>query len=209
MKNIDTFVQHIREKIELYVGYRIDSDQVEEWAEEPIYVFPARTGKDLSGENFSGKDLESVQLDGFDLRGANFSEADLTQTNFTGANLEGAIFTGALLVYTDFTDANLSNCKGLETCFDLRNYSCADQEFATAKFKGSNLTGVSDRFFEILLEIERTTDVPPWGLKTWKFGEHVTRQEVSIEEFLEGCILPKNLAAMLNRKKKTKNLFGV
>ncbi len=209
MKNINTFVQHIKEKIELYVGYRVDSDKVEEWEEEPIYVFPARTGKDLSGENFSGKYLKSVQLDGFDLRGANFSEADLTQTNFTGANLYGANFTGALLVYTDFTNANLSNSRGLETCFDLTNWSSEAQEFATAKFKGSNLTGVSDRFFENLLEIERTADVPPWGLKTWNFGEHVTTYGVSIEEFLEGCILPKNLEYILKRKKKTKNLFGV
>jgi hypothetical protein len=218
MKNLDTFLQHIQEKIELYKGYRYDSDIVEDWEKNPSYVIAMGKGgeKDLSNMNFIRKGLENIQLDGFDLRGTDFSKADLTNTNFTGSNLEGANFTGALLVYTDFTDANLSNSKGLETCFDLTkptgpygSYPHDDEEFATAKFKRSNLTGVSDRLFEILLEIEKTKNIPPYGLKKWGTSEPITTQGVSIEEFLEGCILPKKFRDMLNRRKKTKAIFGI
>ena len=64
-------------------------------------------GKNLVNADFSGSDLTQVTFDRANLQGASFTNAKLGQCGFTGANLTGAKFDGANVSQCTFTEARL------------------------------------------------------------------------------------------------------
>ena len=72
------------------------------------------TLSDLSGQDFSFRDLEGTSLAGAEMRQANFTHTDLrgsilTKASFVRANLEGANLSESFADRVVFTEANLSN----------------------------------------------------------------------------------------------------
>lgn len=70
-------------------------------------------GCDLSGVNWSGRDLRNANMNGVDFSGAdlhnaNFSGAKLTGVDFSKANLRGVNFSGAKLSGCDLSGADLT-----------------------------------------------------------------------------------------------------
>jgi TIR domain/Pentapeptide repeats (9 copies) len=64
---------------------------------------------DLSGADFTGRDLSRANFSNANLRGTDFFKADLGSVNFGSANLTQARFEAASLNYTNFVESNLMN----------------------------------------------------------------------------------------------------
>jgi uncharacterized protein YjbI with pentapeptide repeats len=63
---------------------------------------------DLSGADFSGRDLRNMDLSSADFRGANFTKANLKAVNLSGANLSEARLDNADLTNANLSDADLT-----------------------------------------------------------------------------------------------------
>ncbi len=88
---------------------------------------------DLSGRDFSGLDLDVMNLAHIDLTEANFSEASMSQTRLNYSDLSGANFRNANIslssaYYADFSEA------------DLTGVYANDATFFDVKFSGATLT---------------------------------------------------------------------
>ena len=77
--------------------------------------------------DFSGKQLNRLDLSGLDLHGANLQAARLNGTNLTGANPAGAMLDQAWGVDANLTSANLEGA------------SLVSSQFLRAKLDGANL----------------------------------------------------------------------
>ena len=88
---------------------------------------PVMKDRDLSGNDFSHRNLDSADLSGAILRGASFHDATLRRANLQRADLRGADFTNA-----DLTGADLRGAIGPIT---LQN----------VKADGANLSGIEIR----------------------------------------------------------------
>lgn len=92
--------------------------------------------RNLSGENFSGKNLQTAQFTNVDLTSANLSNTDLRGAVFNGSalkktNLHGADLTNGLVYLSSFNEADLSDAVlaeaiMLRTTFDGANITGAD-----------------------------------------------------------------------------------
>jgi hypothetical protein len=70
-------------------------------------VLVVEKGGHFSGKDLSGVDLHGANLQDAVLRGTNLSDAVLTNANLRGANLEGAVLDRADLSYADLRGANV------------------------------------------------------------------------------------------------------
>ncbi|MBL1210022.1 pentapeptide repeat-containing protein [Geminocystis sp. GBBB08] len=94
--------------------------------------------KDLSAEDFSGKNLQLAEFTKVKLEGANLSNADLRGSVFNGVmaeniNLSGADFTNGLAYVTNFDNADLTDSI-------LREAIMLRSTFNHAKIKGADFT---------------------------------------------------------------------
>ena len=92
---------------------------------------------DLSGANFSGRDMKKATLKGANLSDANLSRANLLSADLSGANLQGANLTQAKVWLVSFRGANLSgaNLSELQTIrADFSNADLTDTNIEEADF---------------------------------------------------------------------------
>ncbi len=94
--------------------------------------------KDLSGENFVGRNLQLAEFTKTKLQGANFQDADLRGAVFNSvtaqkANLQGADLTNVLTYVSNFDEANLTNAI-------LREAIMKRSTFNNAKINGADFT---------------------------------------------------------------------
>jgi len=89
----------------------------------------------LRETDFSGADLEDIDLTNADLTGASLSRADLTNADLTGASLSVADLTGAYLS-ADLTGAYLFDA-------NLAGAFLSDANLTGASLSNANLTGAS------------------------------------------------------------------
>jgi uncharacterized protein YjbI with pentapeptide repeats len=101
-----------------------------------------RAGKaiapDLSGVDFSGKDLSRA-----DLRGANFTGSDLSGTTLREANLEDAVLRGADLRGVNFSESTLLGASLREANLQGVDLSVAKRGLRTEQLAGADLTGAT------------------------------------------------------------------
>jgi len=99
--------------------------------------------------NFSGEDLEDIDLSGADLREINLKNANLHKANLGQANLSDATLKEATLIGADLSEANLYETKCQKADFTEANLSkanCTDAKFCQAKLIASELVGA--KFYE-------------------------------------------------------------
>ena len=92
---------------------------------------------DLSGANFSGRDMKKAILKGANLSDANLSRANLWSADLSGANLQGANLTQAKVWLVSFRGAKLSgaNLSELQTIkADFSNADLTDTNIEEADF---------------------------------------------------------------------------
>ena len=97
---------------------------------------------DLSGANFSGRDMKKAILNGANLSDANLSRANLLSADLSGANLQGANLTQAKVWLVSFRGANLSgaNLSELQTIrADFSNADLTDTNIEEADFSRARL----------------------------------------------------------------------
>lgn len=75
---------------------------------------------DISGRDFSGRNLSRAYLNGVSCIETNFSHSDLSKVNFAQSNLnrvnfEGANLTETICMYAEMLDCNLMNCNLTKT----------------------------------------------------------------------------------------------
>lgn len=171
-----------------------------------------RANEYLVGEDFSQLDLTDYDFESSNLTGANFQDANLVRTVFNYANMEGANLSyaiadaasfrstnlkEAIFIETDienaeFILANLKNSKGLETCTGIHK----------ADFRGANMEGISQEFFEKVLSIKN--DLSLWDGETNKWSS------ATIPEFFKDTKgLPDIITEIIQRMKKGKSAFGM
>lgn len=75
----------------------------------------------LQSSNLSKADLSRANLQGADLRGANLAEADLSKANLSGANLEGANLSKTNLQGANLNNANINRTDLTEAKLDGAN----------------------------------------------------------------------------------------
>ena len=77
------------------------------WASKPGGARAVFSWADLSGLDFSGRNLADAELTGAILAGCNFAQARLDHANLFGADLQNCNFTGASLKRADLRGACL------------------------------------------------------------------------------------------------------
>ena len=85
----------------------------------------------LTGSDFSGKDLEDsimikVNFDGANLSDVNLAYSNLNYSSFKGTNLRNSFIIKAEADHANFEGANLSNCNLLRTSFIETSFREAD-----------------------------------------------------------------------------------
>ena len=126
------------------------------WAQENTVDY---TLTDVSGQDFTGKDLERTSFAGAEVRGADFTGANmhgtiLTKANFTGANLTGVDLSDAFADRVDFSTANLTNAV------------FTDAIATSSNFYGTTITGADFSYalidrFQMKFMCERADGVNP------------------------------------------------
>ncbi len=106
------------------------------------WVALAKTGqKNLKSANFTGADLQNIDLNGVDL-----SNANLTGANFTNANLSKAKLEQCNLTGVNFTNANLTKADFLATNMvyvNLKNANLTQALLQEANLSYSILNGAN------------------------------------------------------------------
>jgi uncharacterized protein YjbI with pentapeptide repeats len=88
----------------------------------------------LSGNDFSGQNLQEAE----------FAEARLSGANFSKTKLEGVVFNGSNLSKANFQDANLSYGFAYLTSFieaDFRNAILLESTFLQCSLRDADITG--------------------------------------------------------------------
>jgi len=117
------------------------------------------TLSDLSGQDFSFRNLEGTSLAGAEMRQANFTHANLrgtilTKASFVQANLEGANLSESFADRVVFTEAN------------LKNAVFTDAIAPGTSFEGAQITGADfsrtllDRY-QVALLCQRAAGINP------------------------------------------------
>lgn len=105
---------------------------------------------DLSGRNFSGKNLSQALLNGVscirtDFSNCNLCKVNLVQSNLNKADFEGANLTDALLMYAEMTECKLINSDITRTNFmwtNLENSDLTGSKIFKTIFVQANLKNV-------------------------------------------------------------------
>lgn len=142
-----------------------------------------RIRPDLSGVDFRGMGLRSVDLSkanltganfsGESLSGANFKEATLTKASFNGAILTGVIFVGANITRADLVGAILAKA-------DLTNANLTGADLSEANLTEANLTNAN--LTEAKLGLARL------------YRANLSRSNLSRTELLEADLLKVDLS---------------
>ena len=108
---------------------------------------------DISGRDFSGRNLSQAYLNGVSCVETNFSHCDLSKVNFVQSdlnkvNFEGANMTETICMYAEMTDCNLINCNLTRT------------NLMWANLQNSNLTNCKT-FKTILVEATMNNVILP------------------------------------------------
>lgn len=128
-----------------------DIESWNQWRENNPQILPDLSSErlisaDLSGVDFSGANLQSINLQnacliGADLRGSDLSWANLIDADLRGASLKGARLYNADLRGADLKDADLKNANLKEA--RLYNADLRDAEFSEGWLSSVNLRDVS------------------------------------------------------------------
>jgi hypothetical protein len=111
-------------------------------------------GKDLSGVDWGGADLEGGWFDDADLRKANLAGAHLANASFSAAKLNGADLHDAALPNADFSDADLSGT-------NMGGANLINATFMSARLGGADFTGaniINAEFMDAELDGTRWVD---------------------------------------------------
>lgn len=99
----------------------------------------------VSGENFSGQNMQGKRLSDALLAGANFTKTDLGGADLSGALLAHATLSGTNFEGATLARANLGATHVVGACFDgadLTKATLARAKLVSASFKGADLTDV-------------------------------------------------------------------
>lgn len=148
--------------------------------------------EDLTGVDFSGRDLSGVYLRRKRLRHADLSESSLAGGTLTAADLSGAVmsgadlsrvhaagalFRGAALDGATLTDANLAGA-------DLRECDLGLASVAGARFEGADLRGA------MLTDSVNLGEAVVAGAFYWETGPGATTWPVGFDPAERGCRIP-------------------
>jgi len=99
----------------------------------------------LSGNNdLVGRDLRSVEMEGFNLAGRDFEKSHLEKSNFSRGILSGSKFDQAHLSHVNFSYSDLHEIKMTQTAVtfvDFSNAILTGSDFSRSHFAGSNFNG--------------------------------------------------------------------
>jgi uncharacterized protein YjbI with pentapeptide repeats len=114
----------------------------------PPYAYRDLTGRDFSGKNLDGVDfthakLRGANFSGASLKGAEFDHADCEEANFAGAALDRASFQETRCRAANFTDASAVDARFVKT--DLSAASAARLAADRAEWDEAALPGASLR----------------------------------------------------------------
>ena len=146
----------------------------------------------MKSVNLSNSNLHYSKIISCNLSGSNLSHGNFYGCNMKYSNLSNCDISHSKLNYIDFYRANLSGVKGLETC----------EISGEMDFRGSNLTGVSDEFFQMIFELH-TKD----KLKVWKSKEN-SWAKATPAEFFKGCKLPERVQRKVSRMSGMSAMFS-
>lgn len=107
-------------------GWRVRGEPEKEIDPGQLVVGANLQNADLSGEDFSFKDLMNVDFENADLSNCNFQFAFLFGANFKNANLTNSDLSGAILQGCNLEGANLSNCNLTWSTINNANLKDAD-----------------------------------------------------------------------------------
>ena len=105
-----------------------------------------KSGEDVSSEvlcgvDFSGKELNSVNLDGLNLSQCDFRNCVIVSASLVKADLTGTNFENAKLLQSDFSNCILSGASLMNadlTCANFENANLQDVNFENATFSDTN-----------------------------------------------------------------------
>ena len=132
---------------------------------------------DISGKNFSGKDLSRAYLNGISCIGTDFSHCNLSKVNFvqtklTRSNFEGANLSDALLMYAEISECCLVNCDMTRTNFmfkykitDLTGSKLLKTNFVEANLKNVKVLNVDKK--QVYLKSAKLEGTP------WHDSDHL------------------------------------
>ncbi|MGQ0672120.1 MAG: pentapeptide repeat-containing protein [Hyphomicrobium sp.] len=149
---------------------------------EALYKFDAASGTRL---DYSGRDLQSLDLSEMDFKGAKLAGADvfgtdLTRSSLRGVDLQGARLDRAVITRTDFSGASLAGVSMMRpTIFTTLSSDRRESPvFRAADLSGARLTGNFDG-----------TDFSAARLDRMQFGPHEPRADISFypRNFCRGC----------------------